>query len=60
MPCALFAQQKSGSNTFTLDVEYGWGEQDAEVITSTEVETLSCAYDKYGNALSEMEMVKDA
>ncbi|XP_064611931.1 vitelline envelope sperm lysin receptor-like [Liolophura sinensis] len=52
--------QKSGSNTFTLDVEYGWGEQDAEVITSTDVETLSCAYDQYGNALSGMETVKDA
>ncbi|XP_064611720.1 vitelline envelope sperm lysin receptor-like [Liolophura sinensis] len=51
--------KKDGSNTFTVDVEIGWGELGSHVINNKDVKTISCAYDDHGRALSATETIAE-
>lgn len=55
----FFPQRKFNSNTYTIDVEVGWGEEDREVFLYQKVHTLSCSYDAHGDAGSSVELIAD-
>ncbi|XP_064611629.1 vitelline envelope sperm lysin receptor-like [Liolophura sinensis] len=51
--------KKDGSNTYTVEVEVGWGEPDTQIIQQRKIHTISCAYDAHGNAISSSETISD-
>ncbi|XP_064611644.1 uncharacterized protein LOC135475643 [Liolophura sinensis] len=51
--------KKEGIRTYTVDVEVGWGERDAQIIQERKIHTISCAYDAHGKAVSKTETIAD-
>ncbi|XP_064605728.1 vitelline envelope sperm lysin receptor-like [Liolophura sinensis] len=51
--------KKEGIRTYTVDVEVGWGERDAQIIQERKIHTISCAYDAHGKAVSKTETIAE-
>ncbi|XP_064613308.1 vitelline envelope sperm lysin receptor-like [Liolophura sinensis] len=49
--------KKDGINTFTVKVHIGWGEVDTHVMTKSQIKTLTCAYDKSGEAVAKENLI---
>ncbi|XP_064611610.1 vitelline envelope sperm lysin receptor-like [Liolophura sinensis] len=56
---ACSPDKKDGSNTYTVDVEVGWGDRGSQVLQQSEIRTLSCAYDDHGQAVSSEQNITD-